>query len=249
MRIYRFESVSPERTTAPFCPQIPFHRYRGFLPLGGRLAARAHAHTNQKGTAQKIKQFLFCAVLRFAQLGLSGSLRLPRQLFCPLEAVALDGGGCAFENLVAVQAEQHDCGIPLEHKRAKEGHGQHDAPDADKVVDKDKFGVPAAAYDADVDRHLVRRAHARDAEHQQKVFCHVVGLGGEIVEIQNEGANDKQRNPRDQADAKENELKGSDVLAQLLHVALAHRFADDDGSCRSRAHRHDLEQLEHGTCN
>ena len=154
-----------------------------------------------------------------------------RQLFDPFEAVCPNCRSCALEELVAVQAEQHRCGRPMKDERAEEGEGEHDAPDADQVVDKDKSGVTATAHDADIDRHLIGSTHARDAEHQEKVFGNGVGFGGEIIKIQNEGADDKQRHARDQADAQENDLHRFDVFAQLGHIALADRFADDDRRC------------------
>ena len=167
-----------------------------------------------------------------------------RQLLDPLVAVCLNGCGCALEELVAVQAEQHRCGRPMEDERAKEGEGKHDAPDADQVIDKHKSRVTAAAHDADVDRHLVCRAHARDAKDEQKVLCNGIGFGGKIVKFQDKRADDEQGNTRDRADAKENDLHGLDVFAQLLHVALAHGLADDDACGGCRAHRHDLKHLK-----
>ena len=176
-------------------------------------------------------------------------LPLAGQLFRPAEAIALDGGGCALEDLVAVQAEQHPHGLPLEHECAQERERQHNAPDADQVVDKHKLGVSAAAHDANVDRHLVCRAHARDAKHQQKLLCRGVGLGGEIVKLQNKRADDKECDARDDADAQEDDLHGLNVFAQLLHVPRSHRFANDDCRCGCCAHCHDLEHLEQGACN
>ena len=100
------------------------------------------------------------------------------QLLDPFIAIGFDSSRCALEDLVAVQTKQHNRGIPLEHKRAKEGDGQHDSPNADQVIDKYEFGVTAATHDADVDRHLIGGAHACDAKHQQKILGCGVGFGG-----------------------------------------------------------------------
>lgn len=118
-------------------------------------------------------------------------LRFSCQLFDPLVAVCLDGGCHALEQLIAVQAEQHDGGIPMKDESAQKGEGKHDAPDADQVIDKHKARISATADDADIDRHLVCRPHARDAKHEQKVLCHGIGFGGKVIEVQNKGAEDE----------------------------------------------------------
>ena len=85
----------------------------------------------------------------------------------------------------------------MKYERAKEGEGEHDAPDADEVVDKHKLGISATAHDADVDRHLVSRAHARDAKYKQKVLCHGIGLRRQVIKFQDKRADDEKRYARE----------------------------------------------------
>ena len=56
-----------------------------------------------------------------------------RKLFHPIEAIAFDEAGNAFEYLIGIEAGNDRNGMPMQNERRQIGEGKHDAPDADDI--------------------------------------------------------------------------------------------------------------------
>ena len=94
----------------------------------------------------------------------------------PAEAVALDGGGAAFEELVGVEAEKDELGRQMPDEGGEGGKGQDDGPDADEIVFEDEGGVSAAADDAAEDGHFIGCADAGDAKDEDEAVYRVIKM-------------------------------------------------------------------------
>ena len=97
-----------------------------------------------------------------------------RDLLDPLPALHAVPDDRALEQLVHLEAEEHEHGRGVQHEGADRGRGQADAPHEDHVVVHGEFGVAARAHDAAVGRHLVAGADRGQRQHGQEL----VGIGG-----------------------------------------------------------------------
>ena len=156
-----------------------------------------------------------------------------RQLLHPPIPIDLDTGSAALEYLVGVEAGNDHHGRELEHEGRQKGHGDHDAPDADKIVDHHEFRITAAADDPRGHRHLVGGAKARHAKDENEIQGHLAGFGGDIgrdgrVQVDNGHAEKEQEGGGTHANPHEHELEGLGVGLDDVHSAAPYRFSNQD---------------------
>ena len=154
----------------------------------------------------------------------------------------------ALEDLVGVEAGDDHRGRPPKDEGRQQGQGDHDAPNADEIVDHDELRVAAAADDTRGHRHLIGRAKPRHAKDQKEIQGHPVGLrrqvGGDSgVQVHDGHPQKEQDGGCAQADAHEHELEGLGIRLNHVHPTAADSLADEHRRRRGRAHDGNLEHL------
>ena len=124
------------------------------------------------------------------------SLNLPCQFFRPVPVIAFQKSRNAFENLVSVQAADHNYRISFHHKSHKEGNRDHDTPDADDIHPHDKGRVAASPDDSVVHRHLVGHRNHHDTQNDQKLIGHLLGFRFQTVNRKQRNSDQKQDQSR-----------------------------------------------------
>ena len=159
---------------------------------------------------------------------------LPRQLLHPPIPIHLDARCAAFEDLIGVEAGNDGHGGPFEDEGGQQRHGDHDAPNTDKIIDENEFGIAAAADDTGCHGHLVGSSEARYAEDGDEVQRHAAGFLGQVgrnggVEIHHGHTEQEQKGRGADTDPQKHELEGTGVgldLGQPLPLGLALGVAD-----------------------